>query len=81
MKNELPFKHRAGQIYQIQALLTEINAVKEQIARLKPHIGFFFPDEDKKRACDMLNTKLQNLFKELKQLANRDARVNNPPQS
>jgi hypothetical protein len=68
-RNELPFKHRAEELYKIQALLTEINGVKEQIKRLESQIGFLFGDADKIRACNLLKTKLANLFKELEQLA------------
>jgi hypothetical protein len=68
-KNEIPFRQRAEQVYQIQALLTEINGIKQQIERIKSQTGFFFPDEDKIHACNLLKTKLGNLFKELEQLA------------
>ena len=68
-RNELPFKHRAEEVFKIQALLTEINGVKQQIERLQSQIKFFFRDEDKVRACNLLKTKLENLFKELEQLA------------
>ena len=68
-RNELPFKHRAEELYKIQALLTEINGVKEQIKRLESQIGFLFGDADKIRACNLLKTKLANLFKKLEQLA------------
>jgi len=78
-KNEIPFKQRAHQLYQISALLSQIHGVKQQIDRLQSQIGFFFPDEDKIRACDMLKTKLQNLFKELEQLAKQDATKSNSP--
>ena len=53
----------------IQALLTEINGVKQQIERLESQITLLFRDEDKVRACNLLKTKLENLFKELEQLA------------
>jgi predicted nuclease with TOPRIM domain len=68
-KHEVPFKERAEQVFQIQALLTEINGVKEQIKRLQSQITILFADEDKVRACNLLKTKLENLFKELEQLA------------
>jgi chaperonin cofactor prefoldin len=76
-KNEIPFKQRAHQVYQIQALLTEINDIKQQIERLESQVGFFFPDQDKARARDLLKTKLQNLFKELEQLTRQDATKSN----
>jgi hypothetical protein len=68
-RNEIPFKHRAEEVYKIQALLTEINGVKQQIERLQSQISFLFGDTDKIRACNLLKTKLENLFKELEQLA------------
>jgi hypothetical protein len=68
-KNEIPFKQRADEIFKIQALLTEITETKKQIDRLKSQIGLLFPDKDKIRACDLLRTKLQNLFRELEEMA------------
>ena len=68
-KNEIPFKHRADEVYQIQALLTEITGVKQQIERLESQITFLFRDETKVRARNLLKTKLENLFMELEQLA------------
>ncbi len=68
-RNEIPFKHRAEEVYKIQALLSEINGVKQQIVRLQSQIKFLFRDEDKVRACNLLKTKLENLFKELEELA------------
>jgi DNA-directed RNA polymerase subunit RPC12/RpoP len=67
-KNELPFKERAEEVYKIQALLTEINGIKEQIERMEQKT-FFFPDREKMRACDLLKTKLQSLFRELEGMA------------
>ena len=68
-KHEIPFKQRAEQVYRIQALLTEINGVKQQIKRLQSQITILFADEDKVRACNLLKTKLESLFKELEELA------------
>jgi hypothetical protein len=68
-KNELPFKHRAEELAKIQALLTEINGTKAQIVREQSQTAAFFPDKDKVRICNLLKTKLQNLFAELEQLA------------
>jgi len=68
-KNEIPFKHRAEEVYKIQALLTEITGVKQQIERLQSQIGVLFGDADKIRARNLLKTKLENLLKELEELA------------
>ena len=74
-RNELPYKHRAEEVYKIQALLTEIDGVKKQIERLQSQIKFLFRDEDKVRACNLLKTKLENLFKELEQLAKQTSAI------
>lgn len=74
-KNEIPFTQRGEQVFEIQALLSEINGVKRQIKRMELQKGFLFRDEDKIRACNLLKLKLQNLFKELEQLAKKDAQV------
>ncbi len=68
-KNEIPFRQRAQHIFEIQALLTEIDGTKKQIERLKSQTGLVFRDENKIRACNLLKTKLENLFAELKELA------------
>src|SRR6266446_7010198 len=68
-KNEIPFKQCADEIYKIQALLTEINGIKQQIDRLESQKGLFFPDQDKVRACNLLKTKLANLFRKLEEFA------------
>ena len=64
--NELPFRQRAEELARIQALLTEINGTKAQIERVESQTGFFFPDKDKVRVCNLLKTKLRNLFWNLK---------------
>src|SRR5258708_8557592 len=53
-RNELPFKHRAEEVYKIQALLTEIDGIKKQIERLQSQIKFLFRDEDYGRASNLL---------------------------
>jgi hypothetical protein len=68
-KNEIPFKQRAEELYKIQALLTAINGIKQQIDRVESQENLFFPDQDSVRACNLLKIKLQNLFVELEELA------------
>jgi len=74
-KNEIPFKQRAAQVYQIQALLTEITGIKKQIVSLESQTGVFFPDKDKVYACNLLKIKLQNLLRELAELAKQGAQI------
>jgi hypothetical protein len=68
-KNEIPFRQRAQEIFKIQALLTEITEIKKQLDRMKSQISLLFPDRDKVRARNLLNTKLENLFLQLKEIA------------
>ena len=68
-KNEIPFRQRAHHIFQIQALLTEIDGTKKQIDRVKLQAGHIFRDENKVRAYKLLEIKLESLFAELRQLA------------
>jgi hypothetical protein len=70
-KNEIPFKQRADEIFKIQALLTEITETKKQIDRLKLQTGLLFPDKDKVRARNLLKTKLENLFIQLDEIAQK----------
>jgi len=74
-KNEIPFRQSAEEIHSIQALLTEINGIKQQIERLESQTGMFFPDQDRVRACNLLKIKLQNLFKRLEEIAKNDVQI------
>jgi hypothetical protein len=67
-KNAIPFQQAAQRMYEVQALLTEIDGTKRQITRLNDEIGFFFPDEDKMRARDALVTRLDGLLKQFESM-------------
>ena len=64
-KNEIPFKQAAHRVFQVQALLSEIDGTKAQIKKLDEEIGFFFPDQEKIRAWDALKKRLRNLVGEV----------------
>jgi hypothetical protein len=70
-KNEIPFRQRAQEIFKISALLTEITELRKQIDRMKSQISVLFPDQDKIRARNLLKIKLQNLYSELEQIAQK----------
>ena len=57
-ENELLFKQAAERVFELQALLSEIDATKEQIKKLENEIGFIFQNEDKIRACNALKLKI-----------------------
>ena len=55
--------------YQVQAILSEIDALKSEIEKLNGQIGIFFIDEDKVRARDLLKARIQNLLSRLGQIS------------
>src|SRR5579864_1351996 len=67
-RHAIPFRHAAEHIFEVQALLSEIDGTKQQINKLNNEIGFFFPDNDKARARDALKTKLDGLLKQLDEM-------------
>ena len=72
-RHAIPFEHAAERIFEVQALLTEIDGTKKQIAKTNDEIGFFFPDETKLRECDALKTRLETLLKQLDRMCERGA--------
>jgi hypothetical protein len=67
-RHAIPFKQAAERIFEVQALLSEIDGTKAQITKLNNEIGFFFPDEHKVRARDALKTRLDELLKQLDEM-------------
>ncbi len=63
-RNAIPIAHATRRLFEVQALLTEIDGTKAQIKRLDDEIGLFFQDEDKIRARNALKTKLDGLLGE-----------------
>jgi hypothetical protein len=73
-RHVLPFKHAAQRVFEVQALLSEIDGTKAQIRTLDGEIGIFFPDEDKIRARNSLKTRLEILLDQLDELARKETR-------
>jgi hypothetical protein len=73
-RHALPFKHAAQRVFEVQALLSEIDGTKAQIRTLDGEIGIFFPDEDKIRARNSLKTRLEILLDQLDELARKETR-------
>jgi len=59
------FEQAAERIFEVEALLTEIDGTNKQIIKVNDEIGFFFPDETKVRARDALRTRLEILLNQL----------------
>ena len=70
-KNLIPFRQHAHRLFEIQALLTEIDGTRKEIKRLEDSVGILFRDKDKVLACNLLKTQLENLFNELKTIAQK----------
>lgn len=70
-KRGLVIAQRAQSLYEIQAILSEIDGLKSEIEKLDAQIGFFFVDEDKVQARKSLKTRLQGLLMELEEISKR----------
>jgi hypothetical protein len=70
-RNAIPSREAAERIYMFQALLSEIDGTKKQIAKLNDEIGFFFPDEDKVRARNALKIRLRGLLKQFDEMCTK----------
>jgi hypothetical protein len=68
-EGELPLKRHAEALYQVQAILSEIDGLKTEIKRLDLGIGFFWIDQDKLRARKLLEARVQNLLLQLEQFS------------
>src|SRR2546423_12463740 len=55
-RNAIPFQQAAKHIFEVQALLNEIDGTRKQIATISDGIGFFFPNEEKARIRNSLKT-------------------------
>ena len=62
---QIPFTVHAQNLYEIRALIKEIDGVKAEISK----IGFFFLTDEEFRIREALKTKLRNLLAQLDQIA------------
>ncbi len=65
---QLPFTVHAQNLYEIRALIKEIDGVKAEISK----IGFFFLSDEEFRVRKALKTKLNNLLFQLDQMAKEE---------
>jgi chaperonin cofactor prefoldin len=70
-KRGLLIAQRAQSLYEIQAILSEIDGLKSETEKLDAQIGFFFVDEGKVQARKSLKTRLQGLLMELENISKR----------
>jgi|SRR6266480_6368876 len=69
---EHDFPLHAAVLYEIQAVLTEIRGIKEEIDKLDSLLEIFTDDEYKKRARKLLNQRIETLLGRLQQIADDD---------
>jgi hypothetical protein len=67
-KAQIPFTVHARNLYEIRALIKEIDGVKAEISK----IGFFFLSDEEFRIRNALKTKLKNLLAQLEQMAKQE---------
>jgi hypothetical protein len=65
---QLPFTVHAQNLYEIRALIKEIDGVKAEISK----IDFFFLSDEESRIRKALKTKLSNLLFQLDQMAKEE---------
>ena len=70
-KRGLAITQRAQSLYEIQAILSEIDGLKSEIEKLDAQIWFLFVDEDKVQARKSLKTHVQGLLLELEEISKR----------
>ncbi len=71
-EHDLPIRQHAQSLYEVQAILAEIDGLKTEITKLDGEIGIFFVDEDKLRARKLLITRIENLLSQLEQISKRN---------
>ena len=64
---EVPFKQHAANFYHMQAILQEIAGVRSEIKKT----DVLFPSRDQKRTRKLLETRIENLFSQLEDFANK----------
>jgi chaperonin cofactor prefoldin len=65
----LPLKTHTQVLYEVQAILSEMDDLKAEIKRLDGEIGFFWIDQDKLRARKLLEARIENLLLQLEQIS------------
>jgi chaperonin cofactor prefoldin len=65
----------AQTLYEIRAILSEIDGLKSDIEKLDGQIGILFVDEDKVQARKLLKTRIQGLLSALEKIAKRNSEM------
>jgi hypothetical protein len=68
-KRDLPLRHHARVLFEIQAVLAEIRGVKKELKSLDSIFNLFANDKDEKRARKLLRARIDNLLSQLEKIA------------
>lgn len=72
-RHALSFQYAAKHIFEVQALISEIDGTKKQIAKVSDEIGFFFQNEEKIRIRNALKIRLENLLHQFDEMCAKSA--------
>jgi chaperonin cofactor prefoldin len=74
-KHGYSITQHAQTLYEIRAILSEIDGLKSDIEKLDGQIGILFVDEDKVQARKLLKTRIQGLLSALEKIAKRNSEM------
>ena len=74
-KRDFAFSRNAQSLYEMQAILSEINGLKSEIEKLDAQIGIIFVDEDKVQARKSLKKRVEVLLSQLEKIAKRNIEI------
>jgi chaperonin cofactor prefoldin len=72
---ELSIQQNMQSLFEIQAILSEIDGLKSEIEKLNGQIGILFVDEDKVQARNLLKTRIQGLLTKLEKIAKQSSEM------
>ena len=68
-ERDFPFREHAAVLFEIQALLTEIRGVKQEMEKLDSVFEIFSKDEHRERTRELLSRRIETLFERLERIA------------
>lgn len=68
-KRDIPLRHHARVLFEIQAVLAEIRGVKKELKSLDSIFSLFSNDKDEKRTRKLLRARIDNLLSQLEKIA------------
>jgi chaperonin cofactor prefoldin len=68
-ERDFPFREHAHTLYEIQAVLTEIRGIEKEIKTMESVLDVLFTNENKERARELLNKRIETLLSRLDVIA------------